>query len=362
MRLERLWLTDFRNYTALELEFVAGLTVIKGENGQGKTNLLEAIGYLSANRSFRGATTETLVRVGSERAVVRGEGERQQRHLLLECEIPAVGRSRTLVNRQPIKRLRDLGDAYSATVFAPDDLALIKSGPSARREFLDELLAGFDPRLDALQRELERVLRQRNTLLKQANGRLTQEISLTLDVWDVKFAQAGEQLGDAREHLIAQLQPHVDEAYSKLADKQQRVGMSMLTDWRSSDGGKGLAASLEASRTADLQRGVTTTGPHRDEVSLSINGFPSRTHASQGEQRTLALALRLGAHLLSTEVLGAPPILLLDDVFSELDPIRSRALLEEIPKSQTFLTTTDVLPTGATIEKVLEIRNGAVVR
>ena len=217
MHLERVWLTDFRSYAEAEVSLAPGLTAVVGANGQGKSNLLEAIGWLGGVRSFRGAPVEALVRVGADRAVVRGEGHRGERSLLVECEIAPGGRSRTLVNKQPVRRTRDGLDALRAVVFAPDDLELVKGGPGERRRYLDDLLVALDPRVDALRTDLDRILRQRGAVLKQSGGRLTPEVEATLDVWDARLAQAGDALADARSALVETAGPVVTGAYRDLA-------------------------------------------------------------------------------------------------------------------------------------------------
>lgn len=210
---------------------------------------------------------------------------------------------------------------------------------------------------DALRLELDRIVRQRNVLLKQAGGRLTEEIGLTLDVWDAKLAEVGDRLGHARAVLVERLQPAVLTAYDDLAERPTDVTVRYAPAWRAT----GLQDSLAAARHDDVRRGVSTVGPHRDEVDLAIAGLPARTHASQGEQRTLALALRLAAHRLVTERAGTAPVLVLDDVLSELDPRRSTKLLEHLPAGQVILTTAGVLPDAAHPDAIVRIEAGAVV-
>ena len=323
MRLDRIWLTDFRSYASASVELDPGLTAVVGANGEGKSNLLEAIGWLAGLRSFRAAPTEALVRVGAERAIVRGEGDRDGRALLVECEVAPGGRSRMLVNRQPVRRARDGLDALRAVVFSPDDLELVKGGPGERRRYLDDLLVALDPRRDALRSDLDRILRQRGALLKQSGGRLSPEVASTLEVWDARLVQAGEALADARAALVDALGPVVATAYADLAGGGE-VALGYDPPWRQ----QGLAAALADSRTDELRRGVCLVGPHRDELDVTLAGLPARTHASQGEQRSVALALRLAAARRTAEALEAAPLLLLDDVFSELDPERSAALLD----------------------------------
>jgi DNA replication and repair protein RecF len=357
VRLRKLWVTDFRNHEHDELELPPGLTAVTGPNGAGKTALLEAVGFLSTLSSFRGAGGELLVRSGAASAVVRGEVERDGRELLIECEISG-GRTVAQLNRQRGARRRDLLDALRVSVFTPDDLVLVKGGPGERRRFLDDAMVQLAPRDDALRLELERVLRQRNTLLKQAGGRLTEEVGLTLDVWDQKLAAVGEEIGARRAAITADLVAPVAEAYARLAGVAVDVGVELRSSWA---GHADLTAALAASRDEDLRRRVSTVGPHRDDVELVLAGLPARTQASQGEQRSLALALRLGVHRLVAERVGVAPVLLLDDVFSELDAGHSRALVELLPEGQALLTTAGELPEGIEPERRLSLDGGRIV-
>lgn len=356
MYLRHLWLTDFRGYQHAEASFDEGLTAVVGPNGHGKTNLLEAVAYLATLSSFRGAPTEALIRSGSERAVVRAEADREGRELLLEAEVLRNGRNRTQLNRQPLRRARDLLGALRVTVFSPDDLRLVKGSPGDRRGFLDDNLVALHLRNDQLRVDLERVLRQRAALLKQSGGRLSSDVEMTLDVFDHKLVQIGEAVAAAREALVADLAPVLSEAYSQVARVAAEIRVAYEPWWRA----QGLAAALVGARREDLRRGVTTVGPHRDELVIDLNGLPSRTHASQGEQRSLALALRLAGHQVVTAATGTSPVLLLDDVFSELDAGRSSALLASLPQGQTILSTATDLPAGAVPGQVLNVRDGAV--
>ena len=224
---------------------------------------------------------------------------------------------------------------------------------------MDDTLVSMALKYDALRLELDRIVKQRNTLLKQANGRLTADTEATLDVWDAKLASAGDQFGTARSELATQLRPTVSEAYEQLADRTSVLEPSVIKlryepSWRE----QGLANALAAARDADVRRGVSTVGPHRDDVDLFIGGLPARTHASQGEQRTLALALRLAAHRLIAQIADSSPVLVLDDVLSELDPLRCAALLHHLPPGQVVLTTAGVLPEAAHPDAVIRIENG----
>ncbi|MGI8984483.1 MAG: DNA replication/repair protein RecF [Acidimicrobiales bacterium] len=376
MHLSRLWLHDFRNYESADLTLPAGLTVVQGSNGEGKTSLLEGIGYLATLASFRGVPTEALVRDGANLAVVRGEAERDGRQLLVEAEIALAGRGRVAVNKQRLRRSSDLLDALRVSIFAPDDLELVKGGPSARRRYLDDTLVALAPKHDALRRDLDRIIRQRTALLRQAanasghagKGRLPPDIATTLDVWDSKLVAAGKPRADARVALVADREPALAKAYANLAlaggpagaaaNPAERGVVSAGYDapWRAA----GLAAGLAEARADELRRGVCLVGPHRDDLTLGINAMPARTHASQGEQRSMALALRLAAHRLVADTLRDVPVLLLDDVFSELDPGRTENLLHHLPAGQAVLTTAGPLPAGAEPAQVVTVADGRI--
>ena len=356
MRLDRVWLTDLRSYATAEISLAPGLTAVLGDNGQGKTNVLEAIAWLATLSSFRGAPTEALIRDGAARAVIRAEGEREGRPLLVEAELVASGRNRVLVNRQPLQRARDLLGVLRVTVFAPDDLELVKGGPAERRRYLDDALVASHPRYDALRSEVDKVLKQRNALLKNAGGRLDESAAFTLDVWDAKLVESGGALAAARQDLMSRLAPELSRMYDAVAHGPAEVTATYVAGWATS----GLAEALAAARRDDLRRGVSTVGPHRDDVELRIGGLPARTHASQGEQRSLALALRLASHRVLTDITGSPPVLLLDDVFSELDPDRSDALLANLPTGQTVLTSASGLPPKASPDLVLRVSGGRI--
>lgn len=358
MFVSRLELTDFRNYARLELDLTEGVTAIIGANGQGKTSLTEALSYLATLKSFRGVPTEAMIRTGADAAIVRATIVHPDgRELLVEAELSRVGRNKAQVNRQRLAKSRDLLGVVRTTVFSPEDLGLVKESPEVRRTFLDDALVAVSPKLDQLCGEVDRVFRQRNALLKQAGGRVTPDIETTLDVWDERFIECGTALGNERAQLVATIQPLVQRAYEDLAERNTPLELSYDPQWRRD----GLGASLAAHRGDDVRRGTSTVGPHRDDLYMSLNGLPARTHASQGEQRTLALALRLAVHRLVTEVTAGPPVLILDDVLSELDPQRAAALLGHFPEGQVLITTAGVLPTAAHPDRIVHIHGGVVV-
>ena len=357
MWVRHLELVDFRSYERAEIELGPGLTAVVGANGQGKSNLMEAVGYLATLESFRGVPGAALVRDGCPQAIVRAEVVQPDgRVVTIECELATSGRDRVLVNKQRLRRTSDLPGVVRVTVFSPDDLALVKEGPALRRRFLDQTAVSLHSRADADRRDLERILKHKSTLLKQVGGRLGEDAAFTLDVWNVKLAEVGERIGRTRAELVAALGPQVGRAYTDLADggSAAEVDVRYEPAWRAT----GLAEALAAAKVDEVRRQVCLVGPHRDDLELRLNGLPARTHASQGEQRTLALALRLAAHRLVAERVDDPPVLVLDDVFSELDPARSAALLRHLPPGQVLLTTAGPLPSGAAVERTIHVEHG----
>jgi DNA replication and repair protein RecF len=361
-----LWLANFRGLGEIDVELSSGLTVLQGANGQGKTSLLEAVGWVARARSFRSVTDAMLVRSGATEAIVRAEVTTSERKQLFEAEIRVSGRNRILCNRQPVTRARDLHGLLRVTVFAPDDLTLVKGGPAERREFLDELLAMLAARYDAARSDFERVLKQRNALLR--SGVREEEARFTLDVFDEQLVIAGAELTRGRLRLLERLVPAVATAYETLALDLRPVTADYVSEaspvpLTAADAGTIddlLRESLARRRRAEIDRGLTLVGPHRDELHLMIDGLDARYQASQGEQRTLALALRLAGHVVVRELAGAAPVLLLDDVFSELDAQRAAALVRNLPPGQTLLTTAGVLPHDVVAERTLVVRDGQI--
>jgi DNA replication and repair protein RecF len=354
-------LTNFRNYLSAELAPAPdGVTLLQGDNGSGKTNLLEAIAYFSSLRSFRGAPKSALVRNGAQQAVLRATGDRGGRNVLVEAELNLDGKDKFRLNRQPLRRHEDLLGAVLVTIFSPEDIEVVKGSPQSRRDYLDDVLIALHPKHAAACSELERVLKQRNALLRSANGSLRGSMASTLDIWDIKLAGAGEAVVEARESLIATLEEQTDGAYRQLsaASRDAGPGVVGLRYERSWDGP--LHSALAAARTEDVRRGVTTVGPQRDDLYMSVQGLAARIQASQGEQRSLALSLRLGGHALVTERQGSSPVLLLDDVFSELDPGRSAALAECLPSGQALVTAAGPVPAALPVARCGRVSGGVV--
>jgi DNA replication and repair protein RecF len=360
----RLTLTDFRCYHEASIDFPPSVTVIVGDNGQGKTSLLEAVGWAATARSFRGVPDAALVRSGREQAVLRAEvAAVDGRVQLLEAEIHAQARNRVRLNRHPLGRARDLLGLLRVTVFAPDDLQLVKGGPAERRGFLDDLLVAITPRYEAARADFDRVLRHRNALLR--GGLTGDDAHSTLAVFDEQLVQAGGELVRGRLGLVDRLVGPVEGAYRALAGAAADVSAVYEAEWAegavppdAAEVDDLLRAALAARRRQEVDRGVTLVGPHRDEWRLLVDGLDARTHASQGEQRTLALALRLAGHRVCADMVGDEPVLLLDDVFSELDAARAGALVEHLPAGQTLITTASSLPSGIRPELRLRVAAG----
>ncbi|MDH6542642.1 DNA replication/repair protein RecF [Streptomyces sp. SPB4] len=355
MHVSHLSLADFRSYARAEVPLAPGVTAFVGPNGQGKTNLVEAIGYLATLGSHRVSSDAPLVRMGADRAVVRAavtQGERQQ---LVELELNPGRANRARINRSSQVRPRDVLGIVRTVLFAPEDLALVKGDPGERRRFLDELVTARSPRMAAVRSDYERVLKQRNTLLKSAamarrHGGRSMDLS-TLDVWDQHLARAGAELLAQRLDLIATLLPLADKAYEQLAPGGGPLGLA----YRSSAGEpvdsggartrealyEVLLAALAEVRKQEIERGVTLVGPHRDDVLLRLGDLPAKGYASHGESWSYALALRLASYeLLRSE--GAEPVLILDDVFAELDARRRERLAELVAPGEQVLVTAAV--------------------
>ncbi|OLT11952.1 DNA replication/repair protein RecF [Pseudonocardia sp. CNS-139] len=358
MHLRRLAVSDFRSWESAELELEPGVTVLVGPNGVGKTNLVEAAGYLATLGSHRVATDAPLVRRGAERAVVRGLVAHRGRELAVEVEITPGRANRARVNRAPVSRPRDVLGILRTVLFAPEDLALVRGDPGERRRFLDDLLVSRFPRYAAVRSDYERVLRQRSALLKTARAGARGGDLSTLDVWDGHLARHGSALLAGRLELVAAIAPLGAEAFGEVAPTSDPVSLG----YRSSVEGElpGTAAELEALlldelsrvRRQEVERGVCLVGPHRDDLELRLGEGPAKGYASHGESWALALALRLASYrLLCAD--DVEPVLVLDDVFAELDSRRRTALAAVAERAE------QVLITAAVAEDVPDGLDGA---
>ncbi|NGO70719.1 DNA replication/repair protein RecF [Streptomyces boncukensis] len=359
MHVTHLSLADFRSYARVEVPLGPGVSTFIGPNGQGKTNLVEAVGYLATLGSHRVSSDAPLVRAGAQRAVVRARVRQGEREQLVELELNPGRANRARINRSAQVRPRDVVGILRTVLFAPEDLSLVKGDPGERRRFLDELVTARAPRMAGVRGDYERVLKQRNSLLKSAalarrTGGRGVDLS-TLDVWDQHLARAGAELLAQRLDLIGVLAPLADKAYERLAPGGGPVALEYrgpAGDGSSREELYGrLLEALGEARKQEIERGVTLVGPHRDELALQLGELPAKGYASHGESWSYALALRLGAYeLLKSE--GHEPVLVLDDVFAELD-VRRRARLAELvaPGEQ-------VLVTAAVPEDVPEVLSG----
>jgi DNA replication and repair protein RecF len=343
VRLSWIELTDFRCHPSLRVEPDPGVNVFVGDNGSGKTSLLEGIGYLASLSSFRRSPDASLVRLGAEGAVVRGEFSSATGAALVEVEIPASGRRRVLLNGKRAAGRAAIAEMVVLVAFLPDDLDLVKRGPAHRREYLDDLAAQVWPAAGAEQAEYERAVTQRNALLRR-DGRMADPT--TLDALDERVALLGGVVLSRRLATAALVAPSVESLYAELGEVPARVsfsyvaaGLGEVPTGAGADELAGLLApALAAARRGDLERRTTTVGPHRDDIDLVLDDRDARTRASQGEQRSVALGLRLAAYRVLAERRATAPVLLLDDVFSELDARRSARLVERLPEGQVFVT------------------------
>ncbi|MBW9207718.1 DNA replication/repair protein RecF [Mumia sp. zg.B53] len=372
MHVTHLSLHDFRSYPELELPLEPGASAFIGANGQGKTNLVEAIDYLATLGSHRVAADAPLVRVGAERAVVRASVVRDDRSALLEIEITPGRSNRARVNRGPLPRPRDLLGWLRSVVFSPEDLRLVKGDPSDRRQFLDALLVLRSPRFAGVRADYDRALRQRNSLLKSARRSGHGRGLETLDVWDDQLATYGGELLAARLALLDELAPYLGEAYRDVAASAaaERTTAAAaykpsfeLPDTRDREVLRvAMSEQMRERRRDEIERGVSLVGPHRDDVVLSLGDLPAKGYASHGESWSYALALRLASYdLLRAD--GDDPILILDDVFAELDRDRRSHLAARVTGAEQVLVTAavaDDVPVGLRGHRY-EVASGKVV-
>jgi DNA replication and repair protein RecF len=360
MYVRHLSVSDFRNWPSAELALDPGPSVLVGANGQGKTNLVEAIGYVATLGSHRVATDAPLVRAGAERAVIRCAVVADNRELRVELEINPSRANRARLNGAPQPRTRDVLGALRWVLFAPEDLAIVRGDPGERRRFLDELVIARTPRLAGVRADYDRVLKQRGALLKSAGAARhgdRSSVAATLDVWDGHLASHGAELLAARLTAVAELRPHAAASYAQLAPSGGTLRMRYAASVPGLPADPGapvpaapeletaLLAALEQARAAELDRGVNLVGPHRDDLELGIDELPLRGYASHGEGWSAALALRLGSYelLRADQPLGADPVLVLDDVFAELDVTRREQLALTAAKAEQVIVTAAVL-------------------
>ena len=369
MLVRHLSLVDFRNYVTAEVGLEPGPNLFVGSNGQGKTNLVESLGYLSSLGSHRVSVDHAMIRAGQNAAIVRARLEHDARELLVEVQINRSSANRAQVNRSVIKP-RELPRYFSSVLFAPEDLALIRGEPSGRRRFLDQLLVARTPRLAGVQSDYERVLKQRNTLLKSARAQGLRGANLsTLDIWDERLVELGSELIAERVALVGRLHPLVVDAYRSIAGADHRPALgnrlSVLSAHPDADeqGDDGFAVpegttkdaltreviaglfreGLARVRRQELERGLTLIGPHRDDLVFELNGLPAKGYASHGESWSYALSLKLSAAaLLRVESPTGDPVVILDDVFAELDEARRQRLALAVADYEQVLITAAV--------------------
>jgi DNA replication and repair protein RecF len=383
VRVETLDIEDFRNYRSAHLELSEGVNLIVGRNAQGKTNLLEAVHCLSGLGSPRAADS-ALVRDGSERAILHARVVRGERRLTVDIELRPGKGTRALINKTPVSGSRALSALTASVFFGPDELSLVKGSPDGRRRFLDDLVVKLRPARDGLRREWERVLRQRNSLLKSAPRAKGASLS-TLDVWNESLCRVGSALTAARLEVLADLLPFALKRYEAIAGGG-RLDLAYVSSWiepefteealrdPSTIAEQALADMLNRGigelRQRELERGMSLIGPQRDDVGVLLQAgadvptmLDARVYASQGDQRTSALALKLAEHDLLTERLGDHPLLLLDDVFSELDPQRRQWLGDAIRSmGQTLVSSAEPGATeAARAGRVIEVAAGEIV-
>jgi DNA replication and repair protein RecF len=365
MRVTHLSLADFRNYVTAEVRLESGPNLFVGSNGQGKTNLVESLVFVSTGGSHRTPTDAAMIRKGAGAAVIRARLEHAGRAVLLELQLNRGSANKAMVNRAAA-RPRDLVRYLSTVLFAPEDLALVRGEPSVRRRMLDTVLVQRAPRLSGVLGDYDRVLRQRNTLLKSARASGVRGSALsTLDVWDERLVSLGSEIIDERVALIADLEGPVSDAYRAVAgeDHDPRLVPLLSVDGATPDDGdeqesgspgppaersgstrERFAAAVSRLRSRELDRGVTLVGPHRDDVLFKLNGLPAKGYASHGESWSFALSLRLAsALLLRRDSMAGDPVLILDDVFAELDQARRARLATSVHDFEQVLVTSAVL-------------------
>ncbi len=340
MRVSRLALTDFRNYATADVAFEPGANLLVGRNGQGKTNMVESLVWIATGSSHRVPTDIALIRAGEQRAIIRCSVTNDERAFQLDVELNAKGANRAQANGQNV-RIRDLPRYLQAVLFSPEDLQLVRADPSGRRRFLDELAVMRAPRLAGVHSDLDRVLKQRNSLLKSARAaRLRPDDLTTLEVWDGRLIDLGLEVMRTRRALVADLAPHVDAAYRVVAGDEHEARIALVTNVP--DDADAFRSLLAERRRDELERGVSLVGPHRDDLELHLNDLLARHYASHGESWSFALALKLASAELLRDGSGGDPVMILDDVFAELDAGRRQRLAEAAGAFEQVLITAAV--------------------
>ncbi len=360
MWVQALSLTDFRSYTQVDVEFSPGVTTFVGMNGQGKTNIVESIAYLATLSSHRVAADAPLIKSGASSAVVRARVREGERSVSVDVQVLERGSNKARINQSPVTRARDVLGIVRAVVFAPEDLALVRGDPADRRRFLDEVGVQRHPRLSGVRADYDKVLRQRNALVKSAIGKPRSSIASTLSVWNEQLTKLGADIATSRAQLLADLQPFVQSSYASIATGsdvnvqyrpssprvQQEV--ALIDETLRERITLAMDADLDERAEDEARRGITLVGPHRDEVDVTLNGLPVKGYASHGESWSMALALRLAAaDVLRSD--GVDPIVILDDVFAELDTSR-RAQLAALVQQATQVFITAAVPQDVPVE------------
>lgn len=351
MRINQLSLTNFRSYPKLDLTFHTGATTFIGDNGSGKTNIAEAIIYLSFLASHRVSQNQPLITLGAEQAVIRAEIAREDRTLQVDLEINSNKANRARLNQNPVRSQREILGACQSVYFSPEDLDLVRGEPTTRRDFLDKLLITRSPRLAGVMSDYERILKQRNALLK------TRSPQSSLIPWNEQLISVGSVLTTERIRLCEELNPWATENYANLNEvRKLDISYKSSTKDLTSDLAENktiLERRMEEVQYQEVERGVTLVGPHRDDLHLQLGQFPAKGYASHGESWSVAISLRLGAfNLLKSE--GAEPILILDDIFSELDTYRRMQLMKATQIAEQTIITAAVesdLPPGLETER-----------
>ncbi|CAB4548775.1 MAG: DNA replication/repair protein RecF [Actinobacteria bacterium] len=346
MWVSEIQLANFRNYASLNLTLKPGATLLHGPNGEGKTNLVEALVFLSQLSSHRHGSIKTLVQTGKTQAIASASANQGNRKVVVAAEINADESNRYFINANQQKRTADFLGNLPVVLFAPEDLDIVRRDPDDRRHFLDSTMALLRPRLAQLKIDYDRALKQRNALLKSAKFAKNPELS-TLDIWDEQIASLGSKLTIARLELISELSPLLQDFYNKLSPAQEKISLQLVSlnsqeqeeEITQSDIEKQLREKMLQLRDQELERGITLVGPHRDELLIQKNDLIARSHASQGEAWSIALGLKLAvAKLLRDGSLG-DPVVILDDVFSVLDPGRRSRILEFVLGFEQVLVT-----------------------